>query len=125
MRPTLIIGIVLSLLIHGGVFFLPQLFKKGPPPPPPKEATPTVELMQMPDLPEDKPETPPDQTEQSTPVEMAPPSLVDVPTVAPLDAFTQQVEPPPPPKMGQSAPVVSIPPAGAGRTGASSNVFHL
>jgi periplasmic protein TonB len=49
MRRDLIIGIIASALIHGGLFgtsFLPE----KPQPPAPVEDVPTIELMEMPEL---------------------------------------------------------------------------
>ncbi|MBL9214865.1 MAG: energy transducer TonB [Opitutaceae bacterium] len=107
MKKDLIIGLVASLALHFGV--LNPLQGKSPPPkkaPPPKE-----EVMEfvMPPLEEE----PDDKVEEldNEPVEnqMAPPSLVDIPTVVPVNAFTQPLTPPPPPGMTPSKGAISIP----------------
>ena len=87
MNKDLIIGIVVSLALHAT--FL-GAFNRKPPPPPKivKEEEPVVQF-EMPPLeeePEDKVE---ELTEEVVENIMAPPSLVDLPSVVPVNAFTQ------------------------------------
>lgn len=109
MRRDLIIGLLISLAIHGGIAWLPEVLKdNGPKAPPPKEETPTVELMKMPPLePEEPEEIPAD--EPQTPIEFAPPMQADVPQVVPVDAFVQQIQPPPPEGLKPNTGVITIP----------------
>ncbi len=77
--------------------------------------------IQMPTLPPEPPEQRPQDLQDedtTTQVAVAPPSLVDVPTIAPDATFVQEVEPPPPPGIDQAKGVVTIPavrPSGFGR----------
>ncbi len=106
MRRDLILAFVIVVSVHVGVAVIPQFFKSGPqkvkheedtaikidlPPPPPVEPD-EDEVKQLED--------------QST--TMAPPSLVDIPTMVPIDAISVKAEPPPPPslKMGGT---ISVP----------------
>jgi protein TonB len=106
---TVIIGIVGSVLLHVGFLYG---FNDKPPVAAAKaeEAVAMIE-MEMPSLDEDKPEQVNDLKEESPDV-LVPPTLVDLPTVVPLNAFTQQIQPPPPPGI-QTSGTLAIP---VGRT---------
>lgn len=110
MRNDLIIGIIVSVLLHGGAAGLGEFFKHRHKKVEKKEEAVVVELFKMPELEPDEPETV-DATEEAPPeaAQMAPPSLVDVPSVVPVDAFVQQVQPPPPPNMGRPTGMTNIP----------------
>jgi len=108
MRRDLIIGLLLSLAIHGSVAWLPELLKSGPKPPPPPEPPPTIELMKMPPLEPDQPEEI-TEDQPSEPIEFAPPMQADVPQVVPVDAFVQQIQPPPPEGLKPNTGVITIP----------------
>ncbi len=109
MNKDLVIGILASLLIHGGILGGEYLFPKGKkvvvakvqeerlvqmemPPPPPEEDKPVDEL-------QDDPVT-------ST---LAPPTLADIPTVVPTDAFVEPISPPPPPGLSTDKSALLIP----------------
>jgi protein TonB len=110
MRRDLIIGILVSILVHGGLGLGSVIFK-----PHAKKATktddvPTIELMKMPEVEPDEP-PPTDNPEPAPDVSsIAPPSLADVPGNVQLDSFVQQMQPPPPPDLGKPTGVISIPP---------------
>lgn len=109
MRRDLIIGILVSALIHAGVAIGGEIIKRRPKAAVAKEETPTIELMKMPEIPPDDPD-PVDMNEpapEASPI--APPSLVDVPGVVQVDSFVQQIQPPPPPNMGKPTGVLTIP----------------
>lgn len=116
MRRDLIIGLIVSLLIHAGLGLSGVIFKYHPKKQVKKEEAPTVELMEMPKIEPDEP--PPTDTNEPAPdvSQIAPPSLTDVPGVVQLDSFVQQVQPPPPPDLGKPTGVISIP-AGRPSTG--------
>lgn len=100
MKPaTLLIGVAGSVLLHVGFLYG---FNGKPPPVVARaeEATPVIE-MEMPPLDEDKPEQVSDLKDEAPDV-LAPPTLVDLPTTVPLNAFTQQIQPPPPPGIATS-----------------------
>ncbi len=87
-----------------------------------KSASDQNDLVQitMPTLPPEPPEQQVQdlQDQDTTQVAVAPPSLVDVPTIVPNATFVQEVEPPPPPGIEQAKGVVTIPstrPSGFGR----------
>jgi periplasmic protein TonB len=109
MRRDLIIGILASLLVHGGFAIGGEILKNRPKKSQAKEETPTVELMKMPELPPEEPDVV-DANEPAADVSpIAPPSLVDVPGVVQVDSFVQQIQPPPPPNMGKPTGVITIP----------------
>lgn len=106
MNRDLIIGLVVSLTLHSGIYFFAV---KSPPPKrvvPPKDE---IVQFEMPPVEEEKDDTVKDL--EDTPVEniMAPPSLVDLPSVVPVNAFTQPLTPPPPPGMTPTKGAITIP----------------
>ena len=108
MRRDLVIGVIVALIVHGGVAWLGQVFKKGPP----KihhEAEPVIQLMKMPPL--EPPEQPPEEQpqEQQQQVDFAPPMQTDVPQIVQLDSFVQQVQPPPPEGLKPVSNLIDIP----------------
>lgn len=126
MNRDLIIGIVVSLALHAT--FLGAFNRKAPPPP--KVVQEEEELIQfeMPPLDEEVEEVVEELIDE-TPMEdiMAPPSLVDLPSVVPVDAFTQPLQPPPPPGFTATKGAITIP---VTRPGANfgkgiSNLFNI
>ena len=110
MNKDLVIGILVSLLLHGGFFGFEYLFPKG------KAkihaAKIDEERMIQFDMPVEEPEKPDkveDLDEPPPETVMAPPSLQDVPTVVPVDAFTTPITPPPPPGLVTDRSAISIP----------------
>lgn len=104
MRRDLIVGVILSALIHGGILFGNRLFpaheKPKPPPPPP----PAIQLMEMPK--EIEPEEPKDvepSDEPVKPLDFAPPMQTDVPQVVTDTSFVQRIQPPPPENVPMAA----------------------
>jgi periplasmic protein TonB len=119
MRRDLIIAFIIVASAHITLAVVPQLFKSGPqrikrdedttiqiqlPPPPPLEEIDDVKPLDA--------ETP----------TMTPPSLVDMPTVVPVDAFVTPPEPPPPPTLGVGS-VISVPVTHSNFQGAK--IFNL
>ena len=110
MNKDLVIAVLVSLLIHGGIlggeYLLPK--SKGPA----KVAKVDDEKLIAMELPPDEPdktdevEDLQDEVVQNT---MAPPSLADQPTVVPIDAFTQPITPPPPPGLTTDKAALTIP----------------
>jgi protein TonB len=107
MNKDILIGLFGSIAFH--LIALNPFSGKNPPPVREAAAKEEVIQMEMPPLPEEKEE----EVEQldEAPVEnvMAPPSLVDLPTVVPVNAFTQPIQPPPPPGMVASKGAINIP----------------
>lgn len=118
---TVIIGIVGSVLLHVGFLYG---FNDKPPVAAAavEEVVPMIE-MEMPPLDEDKPEQVNDLKEEAPDV-LAPPTLVDLPAVVPLNAFTQQIQPPPPPGI-QTSGTLAIPVGRTTSVSAMKEVFDL
>lgn len=123
MRRDLIIGIIVSLLIHGGIWASSYLPDEPPPPPPPEEP-PTIELMEMPEL-EIEPEEVVESDEPVEQVEFAPPMQTDVPQLVTVDSFVQPIQPPPPDNMKPVTGVISIPTARQTGLGKGIEVFDI
>lgn len=107
MNKDLIIGIVVSLALHAT--FLGAFNRKAPPPPKVEKVEETVVQFEMPPI-EDEPEEKVEElTEEVVENIMAPPSLVDLPSVVPVNAFTQPITPPPPPGLTANKGAITIP----------------
>lgn len=125
MNKDLIIGILVSLALHAT--FLGAFNRKAPPPPKQAEEKEAVIQFEMPPLEEDKEEKVEELVEEVVQNVMAPPSLVDLPTVVPVNAFTQPLTPPPPPEMTASKGAITIPVTKPGATFGKniSNLFNI
>jgi protein TonB len=108
MRRDLILGIILSAVIHGLVLFGEKLVKFKPKPPPPKEEEPKIQLIEMPKLDQEEPEKI-EVTEEQKPLDLAPPMQTDVPQIVTDTSFVQKIQPPPPEGITPSASVNVIP----------------
>jgi len=106
MNRDLIIGIAVSLTLHSSIWWLSQ---KNEPPKRLAQAKEEVMQFEMPPLEEEKVDEVEELTEEPIETVMAPPSLVDVPSVVPVDAFVQQLTPPPPPGLVPSKGAITIP----------------
>ncbi len=107
MNKDLIIGLVISIAVH--LFTLNPFAGKQPPP---KRITaPKDEVVQfeMPPLEEEKEDKVEELNDEPIETQLAPPSLVDLPTVVPVQAFTQPLAPPPPPGLEASKGAINIP----------------
>ncbi|ATC62715.1 energy transducer TonB [Nibricoccus aquaticus] len=115
MRRDLIIGIIVSVALHGLFGYGGELMKPKPKKAVVKEETPAIEVLVPPPV-EPEEEEVVDATEQTNDevASLAPPSITDVPSVVQLNDFTQAVQPPPPPNLGRPTGVMNIP---AGRPG--------
>lgn len=126
MNRDLIIGIVVSLALHAT--FLGAFNRKAPPPPKLVEQDEELVQFEMPPLDEEVEEQVEELVDE-TPVEniMAPPSLVDLPSVVPVDAFTQPIQPPPPPGFVAAKGAINIPVTkpGANFGKGISNLFNI
>ena len=109
MRRDLILGILLSALIHGGLFFGEKLIKFKPKPKPVVQEAPKVQLIEMPKLEPDEPEKVDATDEPPPPLDLAPPMLTDVPQIVTDTSFVQKVQPPPPDGMKPAVGVLTIP----------------
>lgn len=109
MRRDLIIGILVSALIHGAAFFGEKLFPDHKAPPKKEEAPPTVQLMEMPKIEPEEPEKVETTDEPVTPMDFAPPMQTDVPQVVTDTSFVQRIQPPPPENVRPATGIVAIP----------------
>ena len=107
MNKDLIIGLVASVAIHF-LILNPFSGKHSAPPRPPKAKEEIVQ-MEMPPLEEDKPDEVKDLNDEPVENQLAPPSLLDMPSVVPVDAFTQPLTPPPPPGLTAAKGAINIP----------------
>lgn len=125
MNRDLIIGIVVSLAFHG--IFLGAFNQKAPPPAKVVEAEEEVVQFEMPPLEEEETEQVEELTEEVVENIMAPPSLVDLPSVVPVNAFTQPLTPPPPPGFTPNKGAINIPvnKPGANFGKGISNLFNI
>lgn len=114
MRKDLIVGLLMSIAVHVGILYgediYNSLFKSH------KQIARVhkeeVEQSIQMEAPPPEPETEEEVTElNDEPVtnQLAPPSLVDLPTVVPVNAFTQPLQPPPPPGLTAAKGAISIP----------------
>ena len=124
MNRDLIIGLVVSLALHSSIYFFSQ--KNAPPK---RAAAKKEEVVQfeMPPLEEEKVEKVEDLQDEQQENVLAPPSLVDVPSVVPLDSFVQALAPPPPPGLVPSKGAITIPVTkpGANFGKGLSNLFNI
>jgi periplasmic protein TonB len=107
MNKDLIIGLVSSLALHF-LILNPFIGKAAAP----KRVTaPKEEViqMEMPPLDEEKEDIVKDLDDTPVENQLAPPSLVDLPSVVPINAFTQTLTPPPPPGLTPSKGAINIP----------------
>lgn len=115
MRRDLIIGILCSVLLHGGLAWSGSIdFNFSKKKKVVQKDEQSIQLIEMPKLEPEPPEPVESEETSFEPASIAPPSIADVPGVVNLDSFVQAVQPPPPPKMGStmtvpksSGPVVS------------------
>jgi protein TonB len=122
MRRDLIIGLVVSILVHGGVAYIGEL-THGHAKARVKEEVQTVQLIEMPRIEPDEPDVQ-DQNQQVQPTNFAPPVQNDVPSLNPDTAFTQQLEPPPPETTGLGKGTIVIP-ENQGSWGKGMEVFDI
>ena len=125
MNRDLVIGIVVSLALHG--IFLGAFNQKAPPPSKVVEEEAAVVQFEMPPLEEEETEQVEELTEEVVENIMAPPSLVDLPSVVPVNAFTQPITPPPPPGLTANKGAITIPVTkpGANFGKGISNLFNI
>ena len=109
MRRDLIVGLILSLLIHGGLLFGDKLIKFKPKPAPKKEEAPKIQLIEMPKIEPDEPEKVEATDEPTKPLDFAPPMQTDVPQVVTDTSFVQKIQPPPPDNVRPAAGIITIP----------------
>lgn len=109
MRRDLIIGLIISLAVHGGIMFGHKLFKYTPPPPKAVEKVATIEIIEMPKIEPDEPEVIEASDEPIKPMDFAPPMQADLPQLVTDTSFVQKIQPPPPENVKPAAGIIAIP----------------
>jgi protein TonB len=107
MRRDLIIGLIVSLAIHGGVAWVGQLMKHGPEKAKPPEEEKIIQL-EMPKIEPDEPEKV-ETDELPTPLDVSPPMQQDMPQLVQVDSFVQPIQPPPPEGLKPMTGAIVIP----------------
>jgi protein TonB len=120
MRRDLIIGLAVSLILHGGVVWLSEAFGH------PAKKVKTVEAekvvqLEMPPIEPEEPEKVISDEQPETPLEFAPPMQADVPQIVQLDSFVQPLQPPPPENLKPNTGAIVIP-QGAGGHGLGKGI---
>lgn len=123
MRRDLLIGLIVSILVHGGVAWIGEIASRGPSKPKPKDETATVQLIEMPRIEPDEPDVV-DTNQQQLPTNFAPPVQNDVPNLNADTSFTQQMEPPPPDTSGLAKGTIVIP-ENTNRWGQGMEIFDI
>jgi protein TonB len=120
MRRDLIIGLIVSLALHGGVAWFSEISGHHKAKPKPKEEE-TVVKIEMPPIEPEEPEKVISDEQPDTPLEFAPPMQTDVPQVVQLDSFVQPLQPPPPENLKPNTGAIVIP-QGAGGHGLGKGI---
>ncbi|MCM2274471.1 MAG: energy transducer TonB [Candidatus Didemnitutus sp.] len=106
MRRDLIIGVILSISLHG--LLLGAFNRKAPPKAKVVEEEVKVVQMEMPEIEPEKEDIVEELAEEAPTNQLAPPMLADVPSVS-VTAFTQPLQPPPPPGLTAAKGAIAIP----------------
>jgi periplasmic protein TonB len=109
MRRDLIVGLILSALVHGGVLFSNKFLNYKHEVKKVVDDTPKIQIMEMPKLEPDEPEKVETTDVETKPLDLAPPMQADVPALVTDTSFVQRIQPPPPEGVKPSAAVMTIP----------------
>jgi periplasmic protein TonB len=109
MRRDLILGLIISLVIHGGVLYGDKLLPKFQEKKKKAEAPPAIEVIEMPKLEPEEPDKVEASDEPIKPMDFAPPMQNDVPQVITDTSFVQQIQPPPPENVKPATGIIAIP----------------
>lgn len=129
MRRDLVIAILVSLLLHGGLALTGLLPKAAPAKPAKAEEVPTIELTLPPPPEPEEPEIVENAADapQET-ASLAPPMQADSISAVIDSPFVQQIQAPPPPGLSTSVGAITIPtgrPVTGSGGGGLTNVFDL
>ncbi|PTX96476.1 energy transducer TonB [Opitutus sp. ER46] len=109
MRRDLIIGFIVSALIHGGAFFGERLIPEKKVEQKKVEERPVIQVVEMPPIEPEEPEVVETSDEPVKPMDFAPPMQTDVPQVVTDTSFVQRIQPPPPENVKPATGIVAIP----------------
>lgn len=123
MRRDLIVGLLVSTSLLGGVAWLGEVFRHGPPKIIHKKEPPAIEIVMPPPPPPDEVV---DDTQQQDvkPADIAPPMQQDVPQIVTETSFVQRLEPPPPQGLTINRSAITVP-VGAGGYAKGGQIFDL
>lgn len=108
MSRDLIIGVLLSAILHLAVFFGDKLIPEKKVVAKVVEEAPKIQLIQMPKMDEPEPEII-ETNEEVKPLDLAPPMQQDVPQLTTPESFVQKMQPPPPENVAISANMNIVP----------------
>src|SRR5688572_23707077 len=108
MSRDLIVGVLLSAILHLAVFFGDKLIPEKKVVAKVVEEAPKIQLIQMPKMDEPEPEII-ETNEEVKPLDLAPPMQQDVPQLTTPESFVQKMQPPPPENVAISANMNIIP----------------
>ena len=108
MSRDLIVGVLLSVILHLAVFFGDKLIPEKKVVAKVAEEAPKIQLIQMPKMDEPEPEII-ETNEEVKPLDLAPPMQQDVPQLTTPESFVQKMQPPPPENVAISANMNIIP----------------
>jgi protein TonB len=109
MRRDLIVGLLISALIHAGAFFGDRLFPEKKTVKVVAKQEEAIQIVAPPPIEPDEPEKVEVSDEPVKPMDFAPPMQTDVPQVITDTSFVQKIQPPPPENVKPSAGVMAIP----------------
>ncbi len=112
MRRDLVIGIIVSVIVHTGLAEWGNIFKSHPPKPKPVEVEKVIEIT-MPKIEPDTQEQEDDSVKPVT-IEFAPPMQNDVPQPVLDTSFVQPLQPPPPENVQIAKAQMIVPSGGTG-----------
>lgn len=124
MRRDLIIGLLFSIAVHGGIAWLGEI-KPDAAKPKAKDDVPTIQLMEMPKLEPDEPDPVEADEAPPKPVDFAPPMQTDVPQIVTDTSFIQKLQPPPPEGLTINKGAITIPQGQVGGLGKGIEVFDI
>ena len=108
MRRDLIIGLLVSLLVHGGVAWVGEVTAHPSAKLKPQKKQETIQLIEMPKIEPDEPDVVDENQTSTAPQDFAPPMQNDVPQMATDTSFVQKLQPPAPEGM-QMKNAIQIP----------------
>ena len=122
MRRDLIIGLIVSLAIHGGVAWMGELLRPGKKNHTTQEKEQVIQI-EMPKIDPEEPEKV-ESDEAPTPLDIQPPMQQDVPQLVQVDSFVQPIQPPPPEGLKPMTGMIVIPSGNRG-LGKGIQVFDI
>ena len=124
MRRDLIIGILVSFALHGGLAWIGE-YKPSSGVKKVVDDAPTIQLMEMPKVEPDEPEPVETNEAPPKPADFAPPMQTDVPQIITDTSFVQKLQPPPPECLTINRGAITIPQGQVGGLGKGIEVFDI